>query len=89
MSGACGLFTILLKVDTLDQIELFTYSLKHFLVAVSWGGHESLIMPQAAALTPELFDSGNEQHRLVRIYIGFEDPDYLIKDFEQALKVLD
>ncbi|MCF0059714.1 PLP-dependent aspartate aminotransferase family protein [Dyadobacter sp. CY356] len=88
MSGACGLFTILLKVDTLDQIELFTYSLKHFLVAVSWGGHESLIMPQAAALTPELFDSNNEQHRLVRIYIGFEDPDYLIKDFEQALEVL-
>lgn len=88
MSGACGLFTILLKVDSLDQIELFTYSLKHFLVAVSWGGHESLIMPQAAALTPEIFDPKNENHRLVRIYIGFEDPDYLIKDFEQALEVL-
>ncbi|MEO6684830.1 MAG: PLP-dependent aspartate aminotransferase family protein [Dyadobacter sp.] len=88
MSGACGLFTILLKVDSIDRIELFTYSLKHFLVAVSWGGHESLIMPQAAALAPELFDANNERHRLVRIYIGFEDPDYLIKDFEQALEVL-
>ncbi|GLU54803.1 trans-sulfuration enzyme family protein [Dyadobacter frigoris] len=88
MSGACGLFTILLKANTLDQIELFTYSLKHFLVAVSWGGHESLIMPQAAALKPEIFDANNESHRLARIYIGFEDPDYLIKDFEQALEVL-
>lgn len=88
MFGACGLFTILLKANSLDQIELFTYSLKHFLVAVSWGGHESLIMPQAAALTPEIFDANNEQHRLARIYIGFEDPDYLIKDFEQALEIL-
>ncbi|MBE9464906.1 trans-sulfuration enzyme family protein [Dyadobacter subterraneus] len=88
MSGACGLFTIVLKASSLDQIELFTYSLKHFLVAVSWGGHESLIMPQAAGLAPEAFDASNERHRFARIYIGFEDPDYLIKDFEQALEVL-
>lgn len=88
MSGACGLFTILLKATSRDQIELFTYSLKHFLVAVSWGGHESLIMPQAAGIAPEDFDVSNENHRLARIYIGFEDPDYLIKDFEQALEVL-
>lgn len=88
MTGACGLFTILLKADSRKQIELFTYSLKHFLVAVSWGGHESLIMPQAAGLTCETFDPSNERHRLARIYIGLEDPDYLIRDFEQALEVL-
>jgi cystathionine beta-lyase/cystathionine gamma-synthase len=88
MTGACGLFTILLKATSQEQIERFTYSLKHFLVAVSWGGHESLILPQAAGITPECFDAGIEHHRLARIYIGFEDPDYLIRDFEQALEVL-
>jgi cystathionine beta-lyase/cystathionine gamma-synthase len=88
MTGACGLFTILLKATSLDQIERFTYSLKRFLVAVSWGGHESLILPQAAGIAPEVFDPAIEHHRLARVYIGFEDPDYLIRDFEQALEVL-
>ena len=88
MKGACGLFTIVIKATSHHQIERFTYSLKHFLVAVSWGGHESLILPQAGGLSPEDFDPRIERHRMVRIYIGFEDPDYLISDFEQALEVL-
>jgi cystathionine beta-lyase/cystathionine gamma-synthase len=88
MTGACGLFTILLKANSLDQIERFTYSLKRFLVAVSWGGHESLILPQAAGIAPDAFDPTIAHHRLARVYIGFEDPDYLIRDFEQALEVL-
>ncbi|MCF2444619.1 aminotransferase class I/II-fold pyridoxal phosphate-dependent enzyme [Dyadobacter sp. CY345] len=88
MKGACGLFTIVIKASSHQQIERFTYSLKHFLVAVSWGGHESLILPQAGGLAPEDFDPSIELHRMARIYIGFEDPDYLIKDMEQALEVL-
>lgn len=88
MKGACGLLTVVLKTDSLERIEKFTYSLKHFLVAVSWGGHESLILPQAGGLAPEDFDVSIERHRMARIYIGFEDPDYLITDLEQALEVL-
>ena len=88
MSGACGLLTIVLKTDSYSQIEKFTYALKHFLVAVSWGGHESLILPQAAAIGPEVFDPTIEKHRMARIYIGFEDADYLIEDLEQGLAIL-
>lgn len=88
MKGACGLFTIVINATSHHQIERFTYSLKHFLVAVSWGGHESLILPQAGGIAPEEFDPTIELHRMARIYIGFEDPDYLIKDLEQALEVL-
>jgi len=88
MKGACGLFTIVIKANSHAQIERFTYSLKHFLVAVSWGGHESLILPQAGGLSPDDFDPAIERHRMARIYIGFEDPDYLISDLEQALEVL-
>jgi cystathionine beta-lyase/cystathionine gamma-synthase len=88
MKGACGLLTVVLKTDSLELIEKFTYSLKHFLVAVSWGGHESLILPQAGGLAPEDFDVNIERHRMARIYIGFEDPDYLISDLDQALEVL-
>jgi len=88
MTGACGLVTVVLKADTYDQIEKFTYTLKHFLVAVSWGGHESLILPQAAGIGRQAFDSTIEQHRMARIYFGLEEPDYLIKDLEQALEIL-
>lgn len=88
MTGACGLVTIVLKAENHADIERFTYSLKHFLVAVSWGGHESLILPQAAGIGPEAFDKNIEQHRMARLYIGLEEPDYLIRDFTQALEVL-
>ncbi|TDE16521.1 trans-sulfuration enzyme family protein [Dyadobacter psychrotolerans] len=88
MSGACGLFTIVLKTDSYNRIEKFTYGLNHFLVAVSWGGHESLILPQAAAIGPENFDPIIERHRMARVYVGLEDADYLIADLRQALEIL-
>lgn len=88
MTGACGLFTIVLKTDSQAKIEKFTFTLKHFLMAVSWGGHESLILPQAGGIAPEDFDPTIERHRMARVYLGFEDPYYLIQDFEQALEVL-
>ncbi len=85
MSGACGLLTVVLKADSHARIEKFTYALKHFLVAVSWGGHESLILPQAAGMPPADFDATNERHRMARIYLGLEDAELLISDLEQAL----
>jgi len=85
MTGACGLLTIALKAESYEQIETFAKTLKHFLLAVSWGGHESLIMPKCAGLHPEEFDATNEEHRLVRLYIGLEETEYLIEDLEQAL----
>ena len=88
MSGACGLLTLVLKTDSHAQIEKFTTSLKHFLMAVSWGGHESLVLPQAAWLKPEEFDITSERHRMVRIYVGLEEADFLIDDLTQALEIL-
>jgi len=75
----------LLKVSSIDEIERFCNSLQHFLMAVSWGGHESLVFPAIAGIHTKDFDSGNPQHRLIRFYVGLEDPDYLIDDLKQAL----
>jgi cystathionine beta-lyase/cystathionine gamma-synthase len=88
MKDAGGLFSIVLKVKTLKEVELFCNALKHFLMAVSWGGHESLVIPSAVGIKPEEFDPTNERHRLVRLYVGLEDPDYLIEDLKQALNNL-
>ena len=86
MQDAGGLFSIVLKVNTLEEVEKFCNSLKHFFLAVSWGGHESLVIPSAVSIKPHEFDATNETHRLVRIYVGLEDPDYLIADLKQALE---
>jgi len=85
MKKSPGLCTALLKVSSIDEIERFCNSLQHFLMAVSWGGHESLVFPSCAAIGKEEFDVENINHRLVRFYIGLEDPNYLITDVDQAL----
>ena len=85
MSGACGLFTLVLSTRKIEAIERFCESLKYFLMAVSWGGHESLVIPKAAGLKPAEFDAINPEHRYVRVYTGLEEPGMLADDLRQAL----
>ena len=87
MSGACGLFTFTLKDTDRHSIVRFCESLQHFMMAVSWGGHESLIIPKCAGIPSGEYDPGNMEHRYIRMYIGLEDPTWLISDIEQALGV--
>ena len=86
MSGACGLLTFYIKADTVTQIENFCNSLQHIFMAVSWGGHESLIIPKCSGINRDEFDAANRDHRMIRLYTGLEDPEYLIKDMEQAFE---
>ncbi len=85
MTGACGLFTFILKTKKIEELEKFCNSLQHILIAVSWGGHESLVIPKCAGLQPSEFNSENIEHRYIRMYVGLEEPEYLINDLEQAL----
>lgn len=85
MKGACGLFTFTLKTNKRDAIVRFCESLKHIMMAVSWGGHESLVIPKCAGIPPADFDPANKEHGYIRMYVGLEEADYLIRDLEQAL----
>jgi cystathionine beta-lyase/cystathionine gamma-synthase len=85
MKGACGLMTMVIKAKKMEEIVTFCESLRHILMAVSWGGHESLVIPKCASLLPKDFDENNREHKMVRLYVGLEDPEYLIQDLEQAL----
>lgn len=89
MTGACGLITVIVKAEKMQEIVTFCESLRHILMAVSWGGHESLAMPRCASLQPEEFDAHNKEHRMIRFYIGLEDADYLVADIEQAFAAID
>jgi cystathionine beta-lyase/cystathionine gamma-synthase len=84
MKGACGLLTFIIKADNSAEIERFCESLQHILLAVSWGGHESLVIPKCASIQPDDFDAKNKEHRMIRMYVGMEDADYLVKDLGQA-----
>ena len=84
MQGACGLLSFYVRARARDEIVTFCESLKHIMMAVSWGGHESLILPKCASLTAAEFDPSQKEHRMLRLYTGLEDPDYLIRDLEQA-----
>lgn len=85
MRAGAGLFAFVLKTDKLEKIEGFCNSLKRFLMAVSWGGHESLIIPVCATIPKHDFDPKEEKHRYIRMYVGLEDPLILIKDIEESI----
>ncbi len=85
MMGACGLVTIILKTNKMESVIRFCESLQHIMIAVSWGGHESLVIPKCAGMKSADFDPLNKEHRYVRLYIGLEESAYLINDLEQAL----
>jgi cystathionine beta-lyase/cystathionine gamma-synthase len=88
MTGACGLLTFVAKTDAAEKVESFANHLKHIRMAVSWGGHESLIIPKLAGVRKELFNASNPAHRMFRLYVGFEDANYLQQDLEQAFSYL-
>ncbi len=88
MKGGCGLLTFTIKTQSCETIEKFCNSLKHILMAVSWGGHESLIIPKCAGLQMADFNPGLALHRSFRLYVGLEEPEYIIADLQQAFDVI-
>ncbi|MGZ3844928.1 MAG: trans-sulfuration enzyme family protein [Flavisolibacter sp.] len=88
MRGACGLLTFTIKNGTCESITKFCESLKHILMAVSWGGHESLVIPKCAGIAPKDFDAANLEHQYIRMYVGLEEPSYLVADINQALNLV-
>jgi cystathionine beta-lyase/cystathionine gamma-synthase len=89
LMGFTGLFTF--EVDDTIDIPRFADTLKYFRLGVSWGGHESLVVPVAASLaqTPDVnsFARFGVSPRAIRLHVGLEDPESLWADLETALAV--
>ena len=79
-----GLFSIRLNISDINKAELFVNSLRQFIIGVSWGGHESLVFP-AMSFDEERTKEGYTNN-LVRLYIGLDDADCLIRDLDQAFE---
>jgi cystathionine beta-lyase len=83
-TGACGLFSIVLKPGTEAEVDAILDRLKLFGLGFSWGGFESLAITCDPQFRSRKFakDYGGP---MVRLHIGLEDPQDLIADLAQAL----
>ncbi len=84
MKRVAGLMSIELDAPDVAAVERFCDNLKTFLIAVSWGGYESLQWPVCALQGPSGYYT-DLPFNMVRLYVGLEDPDALIADLAQAL----
>jgi cystathionine beta-lyase/cystathionine gamma-synthase len=88
LKGYSGLFSF----EVADGIDVpaLVDRLTLFRIGVSWGGHESLVMPAMASL--EQSPDANSlarfgiSPRLIRLHVGLEDPEALWADLAQALE---
>ena len=84
MKRVAGLMSIELDAPDEAAVERFCDTLKRFLIAVSWGGYESLQWPVCALKGPSGYYT-ELPFTMIRLYIGIEDADLLIADLEQGL----
>jgi cystathionine beta-lyase/cystathionine gamma-synthase len=87
LTGHSGLFSF--EVEEQVDVPRLVDALKLFKLGVSWGGHESLVIPARASLRQaqgpnSMADFGVTQ-RIVRLAVGLEDTEDLWADLERAL----
>ena len=83
--GTSGLFSMVLKPVEEPALAAMLEGLRHFGMGYSWGGFESLILPfdpmENRTVTP-----WDRDGRCLRISIGLEDTEDLIRDLEVGFK---
>jgi len=83
-TGACGLFSMVLRTSSPQDVAAFVDNLQYFGLGVSWGGYESLVV----RFTPGASHTGARwpwRGQALRLHVGLEDADDLIADLAQAL----
>ena len=88
-TGASGLLGIKIKSKNKNSVIKFVNSLKLFGYGFSWGGFESLALYQTnQALGKRKYTNINSDEHIIRLHIGLEDPQDIIKDIKQAMKAI-
>jgi cystathionine beta-lyase len=83
-TGACGLFSIVLRDASDEAVAAMLNGMRHFSLGYSWGGFESLILP---AHYHRSFPKKLEGP-LIRLHIGLENVDDLKADLVAAFERL-
>ena len=87
MSGCGGLFTVEFGLPDIDSLLTVIAKVKRWKIAVSWGGHEALMLPMAALYNLPGRDNPHIPWSYVRFYVGLEEPEYLLEDLLEALDI--
>ncbi len=83
-TGSASVFSVVLAEGTpREAVAAFVDALALFRIGYSWGGVHSLVMPWFALARADGTPYGG---RLVRLNVGLEDPDDLVRDLGQALR---
>ena len=82
-TGSASIFSIVFERWTRAKVVRFVDSLQLFKIGYSWGGANSLVMTYAGLRRP----TPERGPLLVRLNVGLEDPQDLIEDIEQALRM--
>ncbi|MEO6389300.1 MAG: cystathionine beta-lyase [Croceibacterium sp.] len=93
-TGGCGLFSFVLKGRGPSDRARFIDALNLFGIGFSWGGFESLVIPADPARTRSATawppNGWNPDDRFgIRLSIGLEDPEDLMRDLERGFAALD
>lgn len=88
MRGCGGLFSVQFRTDSKEKMERFVHRIERFLMAVSWGGHESLMLPTIGFYQIPGKEAPEIPWQFCRFYIGLEDPEWLWEDLERAMQEL-
>ena len=87
LNGTSGLFSF--EFDKTIDIPAFCDRLKLFKLGVSWGGHESLVVPalitRGQAAGPNSALDFGVSDRVVRLHVGLEGADALWSDLTRAI----
>ena len=89
--GCNGLFSFVLnKRLSDDELAIYLNNFKHFSMAYSWGGFESLILSSQPEELNEIRPAKKVDFSgtLIRLHIGLEDVDDLIEDLEEGFNRL-
>ncbi|WP_090929742.1 trans-sulfuration enzyme family protein [Nonomuraea jiangxiensis] len=88
MSGFSSLFSFELDTESRQDVGRFLDKLRHFRIGVSWGGFESLVNAPALTVEESVRATMGVPTGLVRLSVGLEPADVLIKDLGLALEGL-
>jgi cysteine-S-conjugate beta-lyase len=84
-TGASGLFSIILKPTSQASVAAMVDGLELFSMGFSWGGFESLIVPFTPHRSATKWETKGPA---LRLHIGMEHPDDLMRDLEEGFKRL-
>lgn len=85
LTGYTSLLSIELDTTAYEEVKKVADACEIFQIGVSWGGFESLILPQNHGDNEEYLNQAHIPAGLIRLYLGMESAEDLIQELNQAL----